>query len=73
MVSILIVDHEILRLDIREAHAAVFTTAQNPDILRVLAVGASSLELSSVSSCSPKQLDAFFTWKMVRRTWYLAS
>ena len=37
-------------LDIPVAHAAVSTAAQNPDILRLFAVGASSLQPSITSS-----------------------
>ena len=51
MGRILSVDPEILRLDIRGSTRSTISTAvQNPDILRVLAVGAGSLEPSITSS-----------------------
>ena len=50
MGSVLSVNPEIFRLDIRVAHAEVSTTAQTPDILTVLAVGASSFQPSTTSS-----------------------
>ena len=50
MGSILSVNPDIFMFDIRVAHAEVSTAALTPDILRVLAVGASSLQPSITSS-----------------------
>ena len=50
MGRILSVNPEMFMLDIHVTHTAVSTTAQNPHILRVLAVGASSLRPSGTSS-----------------------